>query len=182
MNINVKLPFLNRWESWIFGKRGNEHYNPSSSIIGRAMFWASCMFAITAIVLNFSAWNLKSTIIAGSIIFGCVFLVATWMVFDNINTFTGAGVKVGYVSYIFALFVVGSAIFVALAFAVLAIITIYLCLRFVLWIAGWNSSGGGKGSAWIHYSDGSSEKATKETGLFGDTTFKGDKTGNEVDL
>ncbi|MDR1882102.1 MAG: hypothetical protein LBR26_04890 [Prevotella sp.] len=175
--MKLSLTFLDRWESAIFNRYSNGNYTSASTFTGKLILWAACILAVTVVILNFTSYDRSASEIAVGVIFGGAFIIAAWKASKNIPAFTAVGTKIGYAAYILALFVIGSAIFIILAFVAIFIIIAVLAL-WVAWFFISDSSS--KGKARIHYSDGSSEDADiTGRGPTGETFVKGRDSGRE---
>ncbi|MDR1055827.1 MAG: hypothetical protein LBL90_08415 [Prevotellaceae bacterium] len=176
--MKLSLNFLDRWESAIFNKYSNGNYVPVSTFTSKLILWAACILAVTVVILNFTSYDQSASEIAAGVIFGVAFLISAWKTSKNIPAFTAVGTKIGYASYILALFAVSSAIFITLAFVAIFIIMAVLALWVVWFFINDGSSKGNK--VRIHYSDGTSEDADiTGRGPTGETFVKGRESGRE---
>ena len=170
--MKLSFKFLNRWENSIFESTSDEGFAPVSAFVAGTILVSAFVMNITFfVIMAMYNGNEKSVIVAAAIIFGIALLIVAGKAFRNFRAFTSVGTKAGYTAYILALFVICGGLF---TYLVAAFIMLYL-----LWIVIKAMLGGGKKKGRIVYDDGSSEEASVEKGLMGETYYKGKESGDE---
>ena len=169
--MKVSFKFLNRWESFIFDNNSEKEFVPVSSFMAVTIIIAAFVMVITFFIITaFNNGSNADIIIAASIIFGIALLIIIGKAFRNFKVLTSIGMKVGYAAYILALSAICACFFTWLAGGFVMLLVFWAVLKSIF---------SDKKKGRIHYDNGTSEEATIEKGLMGETYYTGKDSGNE---